>query len=173
MKTTSQVCFFCGVFWVVFFSQKNSGLQHPFLFACCTWLVPRTPARLLSKLYVGQPWQEKPCLFHHKHGDAQSSRIHPNRSSSCPSSNNCCLLWQQWSFCRYIRSWSRQEKCFQADWLPNQAHHIENPAPGPTQNRAQNYTEPTWVKQTWNHTCRKGVFFERQDWIYDYEVTNR
>lgn len=40
-------------------------------------LVPRTPTRLLSVLYVGQPQQEKPCLFHHKHGDAQVSGCVP------------------------------------------------------------------------------------------------
>lgn len=46
---------------------------------------------------------------------------------------------------------------FQAEWLYyiNQTHHTDNPMPVPTQNMAQNYTEPAWVKQIWNHTHRK------------------
>ena len=54
---------------------------------CCASLVPRTPARPLSMLYVGQPQQEKPCLFHHKHGDAQVSGCVPTTLITLPFPN--------------------------------------------------------------------------------------
>lgn len=56
-----------------------------------------------------------------------------------------------------MKSVYREEKCFffQADWLSNQTHHTDTPIPVPTQNVAQNYTEPARIKQIWNHTHRK------------------
>lgn len=67
----------------------------------------------------------------------------------------------------------RKNAVFQADWLSNRTHHTDNPIPVPTQNRARNYNEPAWVKQTWNRACRKDAFVKRRDWIYDNKVLNR
>lgn len=79
--------------------------------------------------------------------------------SSLTSPSYYSLLWQQWSSCRYTESYtdSKNAFSFQAEWLYyiNQTHHTDNPMPVPTQNIAQNYTEPAWVKQIWNYTHRK------------------
>lgn len=87
-----------------------------------------------------------------------SIRMHPNHSDhlflpqviavSCDNSEVPANTWKAYTD-------RKNAFFFQADWLSNQTHHTYNPIPVPTQNTAQNYTEPAWVKQIWNHTHRK------------------
>lgn len=45
----------------------------------------------------------------------------------------------------------------QAEWLSNQTLHTDNPISVPTENMAQNYTVPAWLKQIWNHKRRNYI----------------
>lgn len=115
-----------------------------FLFAYCTWSIPRTLARLLSMLYVGQPPQGKPYLFCDKRGDAQVSRCIPDILTILPLPKLLLSLVTTVNFLQICEKLIQIGKMLFSRyvWLSNKTQHTDNPVPVPTQNRAQNYAEP-------------------------------
>lgn len=109
--------------------------------------------------YAEQPQQGKPCFFHHKHGNDQVSGCIPATLIIPYFPTLLQSLVTTVKFLQVHKKLIQIVKMpfffFQAEWLSNQTDHTDNPMPVPTQNTAQNYTKPDWVKQIWNHTHRK------------------
>lgn len=125
----------------------NSGLQQHSLFVCCAWLVPRTPLRLFHIFLWGNCSRKSPVSSITNMMMPKYQDVPQPFWFSCSSPSHCCLLWHQLSFDRYMRSWwDRKNAVFWGSWLSNQPCHTDNPLPVPNQHRAQNYTEPAWVK---------------------------